>query len=251
MEIINSLERDEPLIYRRATIISVSENQVSAEMEDDFHHFRITLRHDDRVVTGIVGESIRFPWTTCGLESEKKIQDLEGCRLESLYKQLSSEERFTHCTHLFDLVQLAISHADKPGSTQLYQAAITLLPNQGPVGAELTRDGDVLFRWDIEHGGITSPAAYSGIRIDGLTAWAYEQQQAELTEAILVLQRAIHVSAGKIFDWSYAQTAAEMNLPPSCYTFQPAKAGLSKRIPDNIRDYTHSADQMLGGKNIT
>lgn len=250
MEIIDHLDREEPLIYRRATIVSVSENQVSAEMEDDFHHFRITLQHDGVLVTGIVGESIRFPWTTCGRESEMKIQDLKGCRLESLYQQLSSEQRFTHCTHLFDLVQLAISHATKAPHIQLYQAAITLAPGRGPVRAELKRDGKVLFQWDIEHGSITSPGACSGIRIDGLKAWAHAQQPAELTEAILVLQRAIHVSMGKIFDWSSAKTAAEMNLPPSCYTFQPATASRSNRVPDNIRDYTHSAGQMLGGKNI-
>ncbi len=113
MEIINHLDRDEPLIYRRATIIDVSEGQVSAEMEDDFHHFRITLRHDGVVITGIVGESIRFPWSTCGRESEMKIQELKGSRLESLYKQLSTEQRYIHCTHLFDLVQLAVSHAAK------------------------------------------------------------------------------------------------------------------------------------------
>ena len=214
MEIISTLDRDEPLIYRRATIIIASEYQVSAEMEDDFHHFRITLRHDGAVVTGIVGESIRFPWTTCGLESEKKIQDLAGCRLDSLYKQLSSVERFTYCTHLFDLVQLAITHTAKTASTQLYQAAITLFPNRGPVRAELKRDGDSLFRWDIENGCITGPAPYCGIRIDGLADWAYQQQQADLIEAVLVLQRAIHVSVGKIFDWSYAKKASEMNLPP-------------------------------------
>ena len=93
---------NEPLIYRRATIISASEYQVSAEMEDDFHHFRITLRHDGDVVTGIVGESIRFPWTTCGLEAEQKIQGLAGLRLDSMYEQLSPDERFSQCTHNFD-----------------------------------------------------------------------------------------------------------------------------------------------------
>jgi hypothetical protein len=251
VEIISNLDVGEPLVYRRATIIIASGHQVSAEMEDDFHHFRITLGHDGDVVTGIVGESIRYPWTTCGLESERKIQDLAGCRLDSMYEQLSSDERFSHCTHMFDLVQLAIGHAAKTACTRLYQATVTLLPDQGPVRAELKRDGDSLFQLDIENGCITGPAPYSGLRVDGLAAWASAQEQDELVEAVLVLKRAIHVSLGKIFDWSNAKMASEMNLPPTCYTFQPATAQRSIRVPDSIRDYTHNPEQMLGGKNIT
>ena len=244
MELVDSLDRDEPLIYRRATRIHARENQVVAEMEDDFHHFRICLSHDGLVITRVVGESIRFPWSTCGHESEKKIQELEGLGLESLYTQLSSQERFTHCTHMFDLVQLAINHALTAQSTRLYQAAVTLTPALGAFQAELLRDKSGLFLWDIEHGGITGPAPFSGLKVGDLSAWAHQHQPAEMVEAVLILQRAIHVSMGKIFDWSSAEKASEMNLPPTCHTFQPASASRATRVADNIRDFTAGFDQM-------
>ena len=247
MEIISSLEVNAPLIYRRATIISAAEHQVSAEMEDDFHHFKIMLRHDGDVVTEVVAQSIRYPWSTCGDESAKKLQELTGCRLDSLYKQLPPEARFAQCTHLFDLVQLAISHAGKPGSTQLYENTVTVIPSKGVVRAELKSNRECLLCWDIEDGSITGPEPYRGQKIDKLRTLAM-QQPPELAEAILVLQRAIHVSVGKIFDWSPLKKAAEMQLPPTCYTFQTATAARSDRVPGNIRDFTHSAEQMLGGK---
>lgn len=244
MKLIDSLDTDKPLIYRRATSIQVSGSRVIAEMEDDFHHFRICLSHDGLVITKVVGESIRFPWSTCGHESEKKIQELEGLGLESLYKQLTSQQRFSHCTHMFDLVQLAISHALTGQSPRLYQAAITLTPALGACQAELLRDGSRLFLWDIEQGSITGPAPYGGLEVGGLAAWAHQHQPVEMIEAVLILQRAIHVSMGKIFDWSSAKKASEMNLPPTCHTFQPSSASRATRVADNIRDFSAGFDQM-------
>ena len=176
MEILGGLDPDEPLIYRRSTLVEACDNTVTAEMEDDFHHFRISLWHDGHIVTRVVGDSIRFPWTTCGRESENKIRELKGLGLDALYKQLSTEERYTHCTHLFDLVQLAISHAVKSPSTRLFQAAITLTPSLGAFKAELKRDRADLLLWDIKNGTITDPAPYSGLTISGLAPWTRAHQ---------------------------------------------------------------------------
>lgn len=245
MDILGGLDPSEPLIYRRSTRVDAYDNTVTAEMEDDFHHFRVSLSHDGHSITSIVGDSVRFPWSTCGRESENKIRELKGLGLDALYKQLSAEERYSHCTHLFDLVQLAINHAVKAPSTRLFQVAITLTPSLGVFKAELKRDSSDLFLWDIENGTITNPAPYSGLTISGLAPWVRAHQSPEMIEAVLILQRAIHVSLGKIFDWSSASKASEMNLPPTCHAFQPINASRGLRVSDNIRDFSASFDSML------
>ena len=44
---------------------AVAPGEVVADLEDDFHHFRVTLRHDGNVVESVEAESIRWPWSTC------------------------------------------------------------------------------------------------------------------------------------------------------------------------------------------
>ena len=51
--------------YRRKSIAIAGEFETIAAMEDDFHHFTVRLSHDGRHVTGISGETIRFPWSVC------------------------------------------------------------------------------------------------------------------------------------------------------------------------------------------
>ena len=51
--------------YRRKSIAVAGEFETIAAMEDDFHHFIVRLHHDGTHVTDLVGETIRFPWSTC------------------------------------------------------------------------------------------------------------------------------------------------------------------------------------------
>lgn len=250
MELISSLKPDDEVIYHRATVVEVAPSSVTAEMEDDFHHFRVTLKHDGEVATEVLGESIRFPWSTCGQEAQQHIGELVGCRLSTLYKQLSVEERYTHCTHLFDLAQLAVSHAGDAESRLLYQSKVTLLPSRGPIAAELRLNGDRLLDWQLDNRMITAPAPFAGTPVDTLAGWVYKQQfSAQLIEAILILQRAVHVSFGKIYEWQSLSWASEQKLPPTCYTFQPGTAQRAARVVGSARDYTKTPEQMLGGKN--
>src|SRR5215213_7721594 len=52
--------------FVRNIAVAVTPGEARAVLEDDFHHFRVTVRLAGRRVTGIDGEALRFPWTTCG-----------------------------------------------------------------------------------------------------------------------------------------------------------------------------------------
>src|SRR5207253_3987668 len=53
--------------YRRAIRIVATTRRAVAEIEDDFHHFVVTVAHDGRTVTGATGRAIRYPWSSCPL----------------------------------------------------------------------------------------------------------------------------------------------------------------------------------------
>ena len=250
MDIIEIEDSDRPLIYRRATLIQESGATVTAEMEDDFHHFRVTMTHSDGRVTAVRGESLRFPWSSCGAEAAGKIGELTGSRLDSLRAQLTTQQRYGHCTHLFDLAELAVSLALSPSARRSYQSAVALVPQRGPISAELRRNGRDLFQWEIDGGVVSGAEPVSGVKLNDLGDLAREQKDADMREALLYQQRAIHVSAGRIFDWEVAGTAADMQLPPTCHTFQPGTAGRAARMPGSTRDFAQAAESMLGGKEL-
>jgi hypothetical protein len=60
-------EFDPPLavgadVYRRRILVrTAAPGEVVCDLEDDFHHFRVTLRHDHHMVESVDAESIRWP----------------------------------------------------------------------------------------------------------------------------------------------------------------------------------------------
>ena len=80
------------------------------ELEDDFHHFRVELRHDGSLVTDVVGSGLRSPWTTC-LDAGVPLRALVGTRLTTGPLALSHLDARQNCTHMFDLAGLIVTHA--------------------------------------------------------------------------------------------------------------------------------------------
>ena len=96
---------------RRFAARSISAGVVHAEMEDEMHHFRIELTHDDERVLDVTGTPVRWPWSTC-FDSPEALVALRGCPLTA---QASSIGAYTNvkraCTHQFDLSAFAIAEA--------------------------------------------------------------------------------------------------------------------------------------------
>src|SRR5258705_4924460 len=52
-------------VYRRVFLLVADEGRVVADLEDDFHRFRVTLAHDGARVTEVRAEAFRYPWSEC------------------------------------------------------------------------------------------------------------------------------------------------------------------------------------------
>jgi hypothetical protein len=109
---------------RRIELVTVSPREVEGELVDDFHHFRVSIAHDGTRVTGIDGEAVRHPWTTCP-DALGPLRSLEGAPLTTSAVELGDhgDPRST-CTHWFDLTGLAIAHAAAGRDRRRYDVVV-------------------------------------------------------------------------------------------------------------------------------
>jgi hypothetical protein len=222
--------------FRRRFRIEPGTDEVTARVEDDFHHMAVTLRHDGGVIAGADAKVIRAPWTTCpGAEAVLErtfvgIQLAEAARRG--YKQ-------ANCTHLYDLAVLAAAHAGEAAAT-VYEILVSD-PVEGEVRAEVRRDGIEVFHWSLAGMELTSPPVVAGTSVLHLRDWIAALPQAE-REAARLLQWACLLAHGRSLPLENQSDATK--LPPNCYTFQPDTAARAARV-GRIIDFSRGGRQPL------
>lgn len=217
-------------------------------MEDDFHRFGVTLRHDGSRVVEVIGDGSRYPWTTCPSAVEP-LRALAGAPLSARLSALGEyQPARQNCTHLFDLTGLAVAHAARGGGgSRTYDVAI---PDR--IGTrtepELWRDGELLFRWTIDGRGILGPPPFENVGLrSGFIAWAEENLDTDSAEAASVLRRACDISFGRTIDLDIFETADMLGAPVrgTCHSFQPGNIEQAVRVKGQTRDFTNEADALL------
>jgi hypothetical protein len=216
--------------------------QVRAVIEDDYHHFRISLRHAHGKVTAIEARAFRFPWDICP-QATGEIQTLKGTPLDANPVAVSRlHDARLHCTHLFDLTGLMICAAARGIQERRYLARI---PNRvaDRTTAELQRDGVPELVWSVEGSTITGEAPLLTRDIGtGFTAFVDRELQGDAAEAALILRRSIFVSSGRGTPLDDIEVAPAFG---GCYVQRPGRAELARRQLSLRRDFT-SCPQVLG-----
>jgi hypothetical protein len=229
-------------------LVAIDAQTVRGDMEDDFHRFGVTMRHDGRTVIDVEGDGTRYPWTTCPSATEP-LRKLAGAPLST---QLSVLGEYAparlNCTHLFDLAGLAVTHAARgsPG-TRTYEVEI---PDRDGAHTEpaLWRDGELLFRWSIAGRKITGPPPFVDVSLRGnFIAWAEDSLDADTAEAASILRRACDISFGRIMDLDVFETADMLGdqVRGTCHSFQPERMGQAVRVKGQTRDFTDNPDALL------
>ena len=232
---------------RRIRIQTVEPGVVLSEMEDDYHHFRCTLRHDGRVVTACDGEAVRYPWATCP-GATALLAQLAGMPLSSRSTAVGEHADVgDQCTHLFDLAGLAVAHAHSGRDQRDY--AIDVPDRKGTTTwSSLRRDGAPLFAWTVEGDVIAAPDQFEGQSLrKGFMRWAEAELDPDTAEAAIVLRRATMISWGRSLSLDSVGVAAE--LPASftgrCHTFSEAHVQEAVRMRGTTLDFTDAADRLL------
>jgi hypothetical protein len=239
---------DGPGCARRAIDLRSAGRSVVAWLEDDFHHFGIEMRHDGTRVVAVEGKAERYPRDTCP-GAVDILQEVVGIPLDERCTALGRHTNMRlHCTHLYDLLGLAIAHAASGREHRRYDA---MVPDRitaeetpvvsGPSGRtfpELLRDGETVMRWEVVDDVIAGPANYAGISLGrGFRAWT-ETLAVDEAEAAHVLRRATLIAMGRRVDLQALPAEALKWSEGVCHSFQPDVARRSRRMLGTTRDFS-------------
>lgn len=239
-------------IYRRRILLRAGRAVATADLEDDFHRFQVTITHDGSVVTNVTAHATRYPWSTCP-SADEPLRALIGMALSPRSTAVADRaEPRANCMHMFDLAGLAIAHAARAPAVRgarLYDVAI---PDriEGRTTPALWRDGAPLLAWSVEHHRIIEPDPFRGLdltRGSAFLAWCEERLDPDLGEAAIVLRRGMIISLGRLQDLDRIPTAAAM-LPivkGTCFTFTEGVAEGATRIVGATHDLTDTPDALL------
>jgi Protein of unknown function (DUF2889) len=218
---------------RRIELLTPSPSAVTGELEDSFHHFRVSLAHEGGRVTAVDGEAVRHPWSTCP-DALAPLRALIGAPItaDATAHGAHADARTT-CTHWFDLAGLAMAQAGAGRTERRYAMTVGERDGAGRTVAHLERDGSPVLQWDVDGTSVLGPEPFTGQAMGrGFLAWANATLDPETAEAAIVLRRGCRTSLGLLMDLDDYETAAEVghNLANTCHTFSTSVMGVALRM---------------------
>jgi hypothetical protein len=224
--------------YRRAIRLHALARQATAEIEDDFHHFVVTVLHDGVRVTDARGQAIRYPWSSCPLAAGS-LAALAGLPISSdptaVYRHI---DPLLQCTHMFEMAGLAVTQAARGPGVRRYEAAVSD-PVEGCVEAELACDGAPVLGWRLQGGVIAEPARHRGKRPADFRSQTLADLPHEEAEHLLILRRAVALAGARGMDIDRFATAADMGRGRACFVFRPGIAEHAVRRRGSVRDFSN------------
>lgn len=246
--------------FRRRIRLINSPQRIEAQLEDNNHAFKVSLVHDNDKITSIEALPLRYPFSTCP-GATKPIQSLLGHSLEQPLEQplgkdfhhptsIQAEDRKpgNNCTHIYDLVALAIDHLRRGEPERLYDIAVSDELND-TCSASVACNGKTIHSWQVKPYVIIAPETLrDGPLLKGFYRWAESTFQGDILEAARVLQRGYFVAQTRRFD--YENTAGRMaeddEMPEgACFSYNAGNVENAKQTHNMIRDFSEQADELL------
>lgn len=223
-------------VTRRRIRIVTRANEARAVIEDDFHHFRIDVRHADGIISGVSSDAIRHPWSGCPLAG-LQLKRLAGMPLSpSVGRLMEYVDARAQCTHMFDLAALAIAAAARGIKQRIYDIAV---PERidGHTEAALLRDGERILSWSLQGSLIVAPAPFVGVDLRrGFARWVAEHLNIDAAEAALVLRRGVFISGdGPRVD---LDTLSQPYATGGCFVTQPQRSSSFRRMVGSTYDFS-------------
>lgn len=238
-------------IFRRRIRLLADGDTVRGGLEDNLHACRLALRHDGHEITAIDVEWLRYPTLVCP-DSVARLMRLAGRPLTADRAGFRGwENPRSHCTHLHDLLGLAIAQALRGTAERQYDVTIPD-PHDGSTVAEVALDGHVLHRWRIDHPRILEPAELAGREVlRGFAAWSGERWSGDELEAAAVLQMGLIIGTSQRWDLAAMRRRAPHEPLSSrerasvCFAYEDERFDLALPRVDSVRDFTDSPDALV------
>jgi hypothetical protein len=246
----DGFDLDADAYRRRIRVTTMEPGVVVSELEDDFHLFVVTLRHDGERVLSAEAASKRWPWTTCP-DAAGPLRKLAGMPLE---RRFTAAGRWTdpkaNCTHQFDTACYAITHAAFGRDQRVYDLEIPRRDTES--GETRTRcwvDGARALEWLVDWNGLVDPdppfdvAPWRG----GFMRWADATLEPEAAESAITLRRACDIGMGRGMDLDAVPVASDLPVTMTgiCHTMTPGVAEVAFRHVGSIRDFSRSPELLL------
>ena len=225
---------------RRIEIVGVRHGS-SARLIDPFHEMECELVHDGARVSAVSARMHRYPTTLCP-GATLVLQELVGlplgCDGDRFYAGGAMRR---HCTHLFDLAYLALSHAARGEGRRCYDVVV---PDErdAPVVVELSRDHSPLLSWTVRRGVVISPLELAGLPLlKGFWARAAEHFAGDELEAALVLARTYMIAVGRAYDaesWAGQPPSRNAALRDRCYGYASSHGDRGEFRGGYVRDFS-------------
>jgi hypothetical protein len=235
---------------RRIRVRALEPGLVVSELEDDFHHFEVELRHDGEHVLSCENTSHRWPWATCP-DAAVPLRKLAGMPLARRFIAAGAwTDPKANCTHQFDTACHAITHAASGRDERVYDVEVPLRDHDtGKTTVRLWVDGEPRLTWGLDWNGIVDPqppfdaARWRG----GFMRWADTNLPEDDAECAIVLRRASDIGMGRGMDLDGVPVADQ--LPPTmagiCHTMQPDVVHVAFRHVGSIRDFARDPNRLL------
>jgi hypothetical protein len=236
---------------RRIRTVAVGQGVVEGGLEDDFHHFEVTLRHDGVRVMDVEARSRRWPWSTCPAAAAQ-LRPIDGMPLSTRCTAIAEvADPRMNCTHQFDLAGLCVSHAARGDERRQYDAELPPAVDE-VTEPRLWRDGELVLAWTLSWRDgarrlVDSPPYDQAPWRGGFFRWADETLDPDAAEAAIVLRRACEIGMGRGMDLEAVDSAAELGpmMGAVCYTMQPSVMPVAFRNRGSIRDFARHPDALL------
>jgi hypothetical protein len=245
----NGFDLDADAYRRRIRLTSPEPGLVVSTLEDDFHLFIVTLRHDGSQVTEASAESRRWPWSTCP-DAAAALHGLAGMPLSRRFTAAGTwTDPKANCTHQFDAACHAITHAAWARETRVYDVEVPRRDMEtGATRVRLWVDGTLRLTWNLTWTGIVDPApelAGAPWR-GGFMRWADASLPEDDAECAIALRRASDIGMGRGMDLDAVPVASDLpsSMTGICYTMHPSVAPVAFRHVGSIRDFARMPELL-------
>ena len=248
MSPVPDFDLDADTYRRRIRVRAVSPGVVVSELEDDFHHFEVTLTHDGERVVSCENVSYRWPWSTCP-DAAGPLRALAGMPFVApLHRGRHLDRPKQNCTHQFDAACHTIA---TPGSgsrpARLRPRGAAPDPETGVTDVRCWVDGELRLAWTLDWNGPVSPQPpFDAAPWRAVMRWADATLPEEPAETRWSCDAVRHRDGPRHGPRRRAgRRPAAGGDVGICHTMQPDVVHVALRNVGTIRDFSHDPEQLL------